>query len=71
MYYECDWKERKEESQMILHLNNRGVQRIPLIGGALTFFARVRVIFFSATPNFRLFGVALRIRCGDREFRLS
>ena len=35
------------------------------IGVALTFSARFACeIYFSATPNFWLFGVALRIKCG-------
>ena len=38
---------------------------------ALTFFAReTHDIFSSATPNFRLFGVALgKFKCGARRFR--
>ena len=35
------------------------------IGVVLTLFARE--IFLSAKPNFRLFGAALRIRCGTKE----
>ena len=39
---------------------------------ALAFFAsETHEIIFSATPNFRLIGVALRIRCGAREIILK